>query len=175
MKRKRRVHLFRKTGCGKVEAKNTATSFLGLSHSRGARLRPVALSPTPPETRPDPQAVAVLDIQYFGPNGEPIPDRQEQVFWTDLTGERDGFGQAISAALTTPRFASMLKSSILLDRAQALYDALVQLKTERLAQLVPDDEAESANTSSARINRIQQRIRSLPSLPEGSVPDKKWS
>jgi len=129
------------------------------------------LSPTPPETRPDPQAVAVLDIQYFGPNGEPIPDRQEQVFWTDLTGERDGFGQAISAALTTPRFASMLKSSILLDRAQALYDALVQLKTERLAQLVPDDEAESANTSSARINRIQQRIRSLPSLPEGI--DKK--
>jgi superfamily II DNA or RNA helicase len=123
--------------------------------------------PAAPEIRPDPQAVAVLDIQYFGPNGEPIPDRQEQVFWTDLTGERDGFGQAISAALTTPRFASMLKSSILLDRAQALYNSLVKLKTERLTQLVPDDEAENINiTNSERIARIHKRIQGLSSLRE---------
>lgn len=36
--------------------------------------------------------LAALSIQYFGPNGEPIPDRQELVFWNDQTGERDAYG-----------------------------------------------------------------------------------
>ncbi|WP_267255953.1 hypothetical protein [Nostoc sphaeroides] len=35
-------------------------------------------------------------MQYFGPNGEPILEKQQTLFWNDQTGENDGYGMAIS-------------------------------------------------------------------------------
>ena len=118
----------------------------------------------------DPASLVALTIQYFGPNGESIPSRQEQVFWNDRTGERDGFGMAIATAFKTPRMSAVLPSSKLLTHANTLYQKLVDLKRQRSEQLEGEETLENVTITSARLNRIQQRLTTLSQLPEGIEP-----
>lgn len=115
----------------------------------------------------DPSSLVALTIQYFGPNGEPIPNRQEQVFWNDQTKERDGFGMAIATAFKTPQATAVLPTSKLLTHADTLYQQLVELKRDRSQQLEGEETLENVTIASARLNRIQQRIKSLSALPDG--------
>jgi superfamily II DNA/RNA helicase len=115
----------------------------------------------------EPISLVALTIQYFGPNGEPIPCRQEQVFWNNHTGERDGFGIAIATAFKTPQLSAVLPSSKLLTQANTLYQQLVELKRQRSEQLESEESLENVSITSARINRIQQQINSLHQLPRG--------
>ena len=114
----------------------------------------------------DPANLVALTIQYFGPNGEPIPSRQEQVFWNDQTGERDGFGMAIATAFRTPQFTAVLPTSKLLTHAEALYQQLVNLKHQRSEQLEGEETLVNVTITSARLNRIQQRLGSISQFPD---------
>lgn len=118
----------------------------------------------------DPGALVTLTIQYFGPNGEPIPSRQEQVFWNDQTGERDSYGTAISTSLKTPTFSSVLASTTLLAHADTLYKQLVELKQQRSNQLEGEENLENVTITSNRLNRIQKRIQAINQLPKGIKP-----
>jgi hypothetical protein len=112
-------------------------------------------------------SLAALSIQYFGPNGEPIPDRQELVFWNDQTGERDAIGIAISTAFKTPEAGDVFSARYLRSMAQALYTQLVALKQQRAKELSQPETIESVTITSERLNKIQQRINILDSLPSG--------
>lgn len=104
--------------------------------------------------------VALL-IQYFGPNGEPIPDRQELVFWNDQTGERDAYGIAISTAFKTPEAGNVFSSRYLRSMAQTVYTQLVALKNHRATELSQVETLENVTVTSERLNKIQQRISTL--------------
>ena len=116
---------------------------------------------------PDPVTLVALTLQYFGPNGEPIPNRQEQVFWNEQTGERDGFGMAIATGFKTPVFAIVLSTRRLLSHAKQLYSQLVELKRQRLDQLEGQDSLENVTITSNRLNRIQQRLSTFKTFPDG--------
>ncbi|MGJ3250529.1 MAG: helicase-related protein [Elainellaceae cyanobacterium] len=118
----------------------------------------------------DPASLAALTIEYFGPNGETIPSRQEQVFWNDQTGERDGFGMAIATAFRTPKILSVLPTSKLLIHTDGLYRQLVALKNQLSSQLEGEETLENVTITSSRLNRIQQRISTLDKLPDGLEP-----
>ncbi|UZQ53701.1 hypothetical protein OOK60_14535 [Trichothermofontia sichuanensis B231] len=111
--------------------------------------------------------LAALLIEYFGPNGEPIPDRQERVFWNDQTGERDAYGIAISTAVKTPEAGDVFSAKHLRAMAQTVYTQLVALKTQRAQQLSQMETIENVTLTSERLNQIQQRISTLESLPAG--------
>lgn len=42
----------------------------------------------------EPTGLVSLTVEYFEPNGEPIPERKQTLFWNDRTGEKDGYGMA---------------------------------------------------------------------------------
>jgi superfamily II DNA or RNA helicase len=114
-----------------------------------------------------PVGLLALTVQYFGPNGEPIPDRQELIFWNDQTGERDGYGQAIAIAAKTPVVATTFGSDRILDCAEQVYAQATSIKQQREHLLERPDSLESVKVTSERLNKIQQVIRQLDALPEG--------
>ncbi|MGQ9871965.1 hypothetical protein [Leptodesmis sp.] len=111
--------------------------------------------------------MAALSIQYFGPNGEPIPDRQELVFWNDQTGERDAYGIAIATACKTPEAGDIFSARYLRAMAQTLYTQLVDLKRRRAKELSQVETIENVTLTSERLNRIQQCISTLDRLLDG--------
>jgi superfamily II DNA or RNA helicase len=112
-------------------------------------------------------ALAALSIQYFGPNGEPIPDHQELVLWNDQTGERDAYGIAISTAFKTPEAGDVFSARYLRSMAQTLYTQLLTLKNQRAKELSQVETIENVTVTSERLNKIQQKISTLDSLPGG--------
>lgn len=118
-------------------------------------------------TKDEPKGLAALNIQYFGPNGEPISERQELIFWNDQTGERDGYGTAIATACKTPEAGDIFSSKHLLTNAKSLYAQLVNLKRQRIVDLTQPETLDSITITSERLNKIQQRISAVEKLPEG--------
>lgn len=112
-------------------------------------------------------SLAALSIQYFGPNGELISDRQELVFWNDQTGERDAYGIAISTAFKTPEAGDVFSARYLRSMAQTVYTQLVALKNQRAKELSQVETIENVTVTSERLNKIQQKISALGSLPDG--------
>ncbi|OCQ92570.1 helicase [Limnothrix sp. PR1529] len=127
---------------------------------------PIALGRRTGE-KDEPIGLAALSIQYFGPNGEPIPDRQELVFWNDQTVERDAYGIAISTAFKTPEAGDVFSARYLRSMAQTAYTQLVALKNLRAKELSQMETIENVTVTSERLNKIQQRISTLDSLPDG--------
>ena len=115
----------------------------------------------------EPIGLAALTLEYFGPNGEAIPEKQELVFWNDQTGERSAYGVAIATAVKTPEAGDMFSAKYLLDSAKQVYKGLVALKQERLSELSQPETLEKVGITSERLNRIQMRINTLDALPEG--------
>ncbi|MDX2099051.1 MAG: DEAD/DEAH box helicase, partial [Leptolyngbyaceae cyanobacterium bins.59] len=110
--------------------------------------------------------VALL-LDYFGPNGEPIPDRREHIFWNDQTGERDAYGIAIATACKTPESGDVFSARHLQSMTQKLYTQLVALKQQRAKELSEPETIENINVTSERLNKIQKRINTLQELPDG--------
>jgi hypothetical protein len=115
----------------------------------------------------EPIGLTALTIQYFGPNGENISDRQEMIFWNHLTGERDGYGLGIGIACKTPEAGNVFSSKYLVSCAQTLYDQILMVQQQRISELTQSGTLENINITSERINQIQQRINTLDALPEG--------
>ncbi len=115
----------------------------------------------------EPTGLFVLTVKYFGPNGEAILDRQELLFWNDQTGERDGYGMALSTAVKTPEAGDVFSARYLRTSAQKLYTQLVELKQQRSSELAQPETLENVTITSERLNKIQQRIGTLDSLPDG--------
>lgn len=130
---------------------------------------PIALGRNTGE-KAEPTGLVALTIKYFGPNGEVIDDRKELLFWNDQTGEKDGYGLALSTAVKTPEAGDVFSSKYLRTLAQKLYTKLVALKKERSSVLGEPETLENVTITSERLNKIQQRIATLDSLPDGLDP-----
>jgi hypothetical protein len=125
---------------------------------------PIALGRRSGETE-EPTGLVALSVEYFGPNGEPIPDRRQILFWNDRTEEKDGYGMAIATAFKTPPVADVLPATDLIFQAQNIYQQLVALKQQRLVQIEQPESLENINITSDRINRISRRVSQLDRFP----------
>lgn len=140
----------------------------GLIEQLGDRYQanPIALGRCTGE-KEEPKGLVALSLQYFGPNGEPIPEQQQTLFWNDQTGERDGYGVAIATAAKTPVAGDVFSAKYLLSCAQKLYDQLVILKQQRMTELEQPETLKNITIASDRISRINRRVSKLVSLPAG--------
>jgi Helicase conserved C-terminal domain len=115
-----------------------------------------------------PQTLVGLTINYYGPNNEFLADKKETLFWNNLTGEKDGYGQAISTGFKTPEYIGVVSTSQTLEKAQLLYNQLLKIKQEYEQKIVVIDEfSEHLTVTSERVNRIQKRIRTMEIFPDG--------
>lgn len=128
--------------------------------------KPIALGRRTGE-KDEPTGLVALTIEYFGPNGEPILEEKQTIYWNDKTGERDGYGLAIANAFKTPEVGDVFSSKYLLSELKQLYNQLVTLKKQRSAELAQPETLENINITSERITRIQRRVSMLDSFPSG--------
>lgn len=108
-----------------------------------------------------------LTINYFGPNNEPLPDKQEVIYWNNLTGEEDAYGRSIALSFQTPEYHEVVSASVVIERANSLYEKLMVIKRDYEQNLEREDSTENINISSERVSRIQKRIREIDSFPDG--------
>ncbi len=106
----------------------------------------------------DPQEIAVLTVNYYGPNGEPIPEATETIYWNNSSFEQDGYGLAIASGFNTPELSRMISAKAFLNQAELLYQKLTQFKIEKQSQLAKGESIEDIKTTSERLNRIQKRL-----------------
>jgi Helicase conserved C-terminal domain len=114
----------------------------------------------------EPTGLVALTLEYFGPNGEPICDRKEIIYWNDQTQENDGYGRAIATAFKTPEAGEVVSVKNILTLAQNLYDKLVLLKQQYQTELEQPETLGNINLTSERISKIQKRVITMNSLPE---------
>lgn len=127
---------------------------------------PIALGRRTGE-KDEPTGLVALTVQYFGPNGELISEQQQTLFWNDQTGERDGYGVAIATAFKTPETGNVFSAKYLLSCTQSLYNQLVCLKQQRVAELEQPETLENISVTSERISKIQRRVSTLDTFPAG--------
>ncbi|EFA73363.1 hypothetical protein CRD_00577 [Raphidiopsis brookii D9] len=113
-----------------------------------------------------PSGLVALTVQYFGPNGELIKNKQKTLFWNNITGEKDGYGLAIATAIKTPAANNVFSSKYLISLAESIYDELVKLKEQGSAELKELETLENINITSERITKIQRRLNKLDSFPD---------
>jgi len=118
----------------------------------------------------EPTGLVALTIEYFGPNGERIPERNQTLFWNDQIGEKDGYGMAIATAFKTPPKTNVLPAKELISQAQNIYQQLVALKQQRLIQIEQPETLENINITSDRISRINRRVSQMKCFPDGVEP-----
>jgi Helicase conserved C-terminal domain len=113
-----------------------------------------------------------LTLDYFDPNGKLIIDDRQTIYWNDLTGEKDAYGYAIATANQTPALGKIIPVDSLMGSLTELYQNLVGIKQQYLANLDCDADPKIITTSSERLNRIQRRISqmSLEDLPPDLTP-----
>ncbi len=128
--------------------------------------KPIALGRRTGE-KDEPTGLVALTVEYFGPNGESIPQQQQTVYWNDQTLERDGYGVAIATAFKTPEAGDVFSTKYLLSELQKLYNQLVTLKQQRSTELAQPETLENINITSERITRIQRRVSMLDCFPSG--------
>jgi hypothetical protein len=116
--------------------------------------------------------LVALTLDYFDPNGKLIIDDRQTIYWNDLTGEKDAYGLAIATANQTPALGKIIPVDSLLGSLTELYQNLVKIKQQYLANLDSDADPKAVTTSSERLNRIQRRISqmSLEDLPADLTP-----
>ena len=119
----------------------------------------------------EPNYLVALTLEYFGVNGEPIPEQKQTIYWNNLTQESDGYGMAISSAFKTPAAGEVFSAKNILDITHSLYEQLVKLKQQRCSELEQPETLENINLTSERISKIQKRIMEMDSFPSGI--DKK--
>ena len=127
---------------------------------------PIAVGHRSNETT-EPNSLVALTLEYFGPNGEPIPDKEQIIYWNDLTQENDGYGLAISSAFKTPVAGEVVSAISILGIAKSVYQQLLALKQQRLSELQQPETLENVDLTSERISKIQKRIMAMESFPSG--------
>ncbi|PSB05562.1 helicase, partial [Pleurocapsa sp. CCALA 161] len=115
----------------------------------------------------EPTCLVALTLEYFGPNGEPIPEQKQTIYWNDLTQENDGYGMAVSSAFKTPAVGKVVSAKNILTITYSLYEQLVKLKQQRYSELEQPETLENINLTSERISKIQKRIMAMDSFPSG--------
>jgi Helicase conserved C-terminal domain len=113
----------------------------------------------------EPTCLVALTLEYFGPNGEPIPERKQTIYWNDFTQEKDGYGMAVSTAFKTPAIGKVVSAKNILTIIYSLYEELVKLKQQRYSELKQPETLENINLTSERISKIQKRIMAMDSFP----------
>ena len=119
----------------------------------------------------EPNYLVALTLEYFGPNGEPISEQTQTIYWNDLTQENDGYGKAISSAFKTPAAGEVISAKNILTITRSLYEQLVKLKQQRYSELEQPETIENINLTSERISKIQKRIMAMSIFSSGI--DKK--
>jgi hypothetical protein len=119
----------------------------------------------------EPNYLVELTLEYFGVNGEPIPEQKQTIYWNNLTQENDGYGMAIFSAFKTPAAGEVFSAKNILDITQDLYEQLIKLKQQRYSELEQPETLENINLTSERISKIQKRIMAMDSFLSGI--DKK--
>jgi hypothetical protein len=114
----------------------------------------------------EPIGLVALTLEYFGPNGESVPEQKEIIYWNDQTKENDGYGRAIATAFKTPEAGEVISVKNILSFAQNLYDKLVLLKQQYQTELEQPETLGNINLTSERISKIQKRVMAMNSLPE---------
>ena len=109
--------------------------------------------------------LVALTVDYFGPNGEPLSNQQQTIYWNDLTAEEDAYGKAIATGFQTPEYYETVSAPEIVKRAKALYEQLVNLKKQYEQGLEKEEELENINVTSERVSRIQKRIKAMDSFP----------
>ena len=121
----------------------------------------------------EPQAILALTIDYFGPNKEPIPSKQQTIYWNNLTGEIEGFGMAIATGFKTPAKDTILSNHQVINLANQIYQQLVLVKQKYLQKIDQSDNDQNVGISSSeRLRKIQQRISNMNQLPTGIEKNK---
>jgi hypothetical protein len=115
----------------------------------------------------EPTYLVALTLEYYGPNGEPIPEQKHTIYWNDLAQENDGYGIAVSSAFKTPDSGEVLSAKNILTITHSLYEQLVKLKQQRCSELEQPETLENINLTSERISKIQKRIMAMDSFPSG--------
>ncbi len=115
----------------------------------------------------EPTCLVALTLEYFGINGEPIPEQKQTIYWNDLTQEKDGYGMAVSSAFKTPDSGEVVSAKDILSIAHSLYEHLVKLKQQRYSELEQPETLENISLTSERISKIQKRIMTMNSFPSG--------
>ncbi|MBW4534303.1 MAG: hypothetical protein KME09_10235 [Pleurocapsa minor HA4230-MV1] len=115
----------------------------------------------------EPTCLVALTLEYYGPNGEPIPDHKQTIYWNDLAQENDGYGIAVSSAFKTPDSGEVVSAKKILTITHSLYEQLVKLKQQRCSELEQPETLENINLTSERISKIQKRIMAMDSFPSG--------
>ncbi|MDJ0773370.1 MAG: helicase-related protein [Mastigocoleus sp. MO_167.B18] len=115
----------------------------------------------------EPSGLIALTVEYFGPNGEPIPKQTQTIFWNDQTAEKDGYGIAIATAFKTRDAGDIFSTKYLMKNADKLYKQLIEIKRNWTAELKQEETLENLNITSERINSIKKRLKRLDTLPEG--------
>jgi superfamily II DNA/RNA helicase len=115
----------------------------------------------------EPNYLVALTLEYYGPNGEPIPNQKRTIYWNDLTQENDGYGMAVSSAFKTPDSGEVVSAKTILTITHSLYEQLVKLKQQRYSELEQPETLENINLTSERISKIQKRIMAMDSFPSG--------
>ena len=116
--------------------------------------------------------LVALTLDYFDPNGKLIIDDRQTIYWNDITGEKDAYGYAIATANQTPALGKIIPVDSLMESLTELYQNLIRIKQQYLANLDCDADPKIVTTSSERLNRIQRRISqmSLEDLPPDLTP-----
>jgi hypothetical protein len=116
--------------------------------------------------------LVALTLDYFDPNGKLIIDDRQTIYWNDLTGEKDAYGLGIATANQTPALGKIIPVDSLLGSLTELYQNLLRIKQQYLANLDCDADPKAVTTSSERLNRIQRRISqmNLEDLPADLTP-----
>lgn len=115
----------------------------------------------------EPNALLALTIDYFGPNGEPISDRRQTLYWNHRTAEKDGYGIAIATAFKTPVAGNVFSTTHLIELAQNLYNQLASLKQQRVTEIEQPETLENITITSDRISKINRRVSKLDCFPPG--------
>ncbi len=116
--------------------------------------------------------LVALTLDYFDPNGKLIIDDRQTIYWNDLTGEKDAYGYAIATANQTPVLGKIIPVDSLLRSLTELYQNLIGVKQQYLANLDDETDLKAVTTSSERLNQIQRRISqmSLDDVPAELPP-----
>ena len=111
-----------------------------------------------------------LTVEYYGPNGAPIPNQTQTIYWNDQTEEKDAYGIAIATAFKTRDAGDVFSAKHLLKNANKLYKQLIKLKKYWTAELQQEETLENISTTSERINSIKKRLKKFDTLPKGLKP-----
>ncbi|HEY9701964.1 MAG TPA: C-terminal helicase domain-containing protein, partial [Allocoleopsis sp.] len=107
-----------------------------------------------------------IKIDYFDPNGKLIKERQEKIYWNSKSGDEEGIGKLIDMGFKTPEKSEIISTKEVINRANILYEKLVELKGKLSKDLAQWETGENQAEKSERFNQIQKRLNQIKVFPK---------